>query len=113
MASTSRRAGPTAPWHYDKGDGRDFDFGAAPVLVSGPGGRDMVIGGQKSGHVWALDAATGKPPVVASRIGEGTTLGGVHWGVTTDGKLAFVPIADSNFPDAEQAATRPASTPCA
>ena len=96
-----KKSGPNCPWHYDKGDGRDFDFGAAPVLVS-VGGRDVLIGGQKSGHVWALDAATGKVAWFR-RIGEGTTLGGVHWGLTTDGTLAFIPIADSNWPEAEQA----------
>lgn len=97
-----KKSGPNCPWHYDTGEGRDFDFGATPVLVAGPGGRDMVIGGQKSGHVWALDAQTGKV-LWSKRIGEGTTLGGVHWGVTTDGTLAFIPIADSQFTEEEQA----------
>ena len=97
-----KKSGPNCPWHYDTGEGRDFDFGATPVLVEGVGGRDVVIAGQKSGHVWALDAATGET-LWSKRIGEGTTLGGVHWGVTTDGKVAFVPIADSNFSEADQA----------
>ena len=36
--------------------GRDFDFGATPMLLT-VGGRDIVVNGQKSGHVWALGAA--------------------------------------------------------
>ena len=35
--------------------GPDFDFGASPVLVRLPGGRDLIIAGQKSGMVHALD----------------------------------------------------------
>jgi polyvinyl alcohol dehydrogenase (cytochrome) len=49
-----------------------------------------------------VDAATGAL-LWQDRIGEGTTLGGVHWGVTSDGALAFVPIADSLFTEQEQA----------
>jgi polyvinyl alcohol dehydrogenase (cytochrome) len=71
---------------------KDYDFGASMVLGSGPGGRELVIGGQKSGDVWALDAATGKL-VWHDRFGEGSALGGVHWGMASDGTRLFVPIA--------------------
>ena len=96
------KSGPNCPWHYDQHVGRDYDFGTAAMLVKGAGGRDLVVAGQKSGDVWALDAATGEL-VWHEKIGEGTTLGGVHWGTAADGKLAYVPIADSNFTDADQA----------
>jgi len=33
----------------------DWDFSASPILVNRPGGRSMLIAGQKSGVVWALD----------------------------------------------------------
>ncbi len=81
--------------------GRDLDFGATAMIVKGRGGRDLVVNGQKSGHMWALDAETGKV-VWSDRIGEGGALGGVHWGVASDGKLAFAAIADSTFLDSEQ-----------
>jgi len=96
-----QRSGPNCPNLYSEPVGRDFDFGATPILVTA-GGKDIVVNGQKSGHVWALDAVTGKL-LWQDRIGEGTTLGGVHWGVTTDGALAFIPIADSLFTEQEQA----------
>lgn len=96
-----QKSGPNCPNLYSDPVGRDFDFGATPMLLTA-GGRDIVVNGQKSGHVWALDAATGKL-LWQDRIGEGTTLGGVHWGVTTDGVRAFVPIADSMFTEQEQA----------
>ncbi|KAL3697067.1 hypothetical protein R1sor_011143 [Riccia sorocarpa] len=47
--------------------GPDYDFGAAPVLLTIPSnssyhgrhGRDIVVTGQKSGIFWALDRETG------------------------------------------------------
>lgn len=76
------------------GEGRDFDFGATPMLIRNVAGRDIVVNGQKSGTVWALDAATGKV-LWKQQIGEGGVLGGVHWGVATDGKAVFATISDS------------------
>ena len=35
--------------------GPDFDFGASPVLATLPGGRQLIVAGQKSGVVYALD----------------------------------------------------------
>jgi polyvinyl alcohol dehydrogenase (cytochrome) len=78
----------------DANQGRDFDFGATPILVRGVNGRDIVVDGQKSGHVWAVDAATGKL-LWSQRIGFGSALGGVHWGVASDGKQVFAAVADS------------------
>ena len=94
-----QKSGPNCAVLYG-GAGRDFDFGATPVLIKGVNGKDVVIGGQKSGHVWALDAATGKV-LWSTRMGEGTTLGGIHWGVAADSKVAYVPVADSLFTEAE------------
>ena len=71
---------------------KDYDFGASMVLGSGPGGREVVMGGQKSGDVWALDADTGKL-AWHTRFGTGSALGGVHWGMASDGARLFVPIA--------------------
>lgn len=94
------KSGPNCPNLYAEPVGRDFDFGATPMLLT-VGGRDIVVNGQKSGHVWALDAASGKL-LWQDRIGEGATLGGVHWGVSSDGALAFVPISDSQYTEQEQ-----------
>ena len=93
--------GPNCPVLFG-GDGRDYDFGAGAVIAKGKGGKDVVLAGQKSGHVWALDAETGKV-LWSQRVGEGTALGGVHWGITTDGTNIYAPIndplisADKNF----------------
>ncbi|RAK59355.1 hypothetical protein DJ021_05810 [Phenylobacterium hankyongense] len=77
---------------------RDHDFGAGPVVFR-QGGRDVVLAGQKSGDVWALDAGSGK--VLWRRtFGPGTALGGVHWGIATDGVRVFAPVSDPGVPDA-------------
>jgi polyvinyl alcohol dehydrogenase (cytochrome) len=40
-------------------DSPDVDFGSSPVLVQAPDGRRMLIAGNKSGSVWALDPDNG------------------------------------------------------
>lgn len=40
------------------GPGTDYDFGEAPMIIT-VGGRDLVVAGQKSGTVWALDPDNG------------------------------------------------------
>lgn len=87
----SGKNGPNCPVLFG-GDGRDYDFGAGAIVTSS-GGKDIVLAGQKSGHAWALDANTGKV-LWSQRVGEGTALGGVHWGITTDGTNMIVPIND-------------------
>lgn len=95
MACNTARedVGPNCPWHFDEGQGRDFDFGAQAIIAKGKGGKDIVLAGQKSGHVWALDAETGKL-LWSHQVGEGTALGGIHWGIATDGIRVFAAIND-------------------
>ncbi|MDP6472094.1 MAG: PQQ-binding-like beta-propeller repeat protein [Pseudomonadales bacterium] len=74
-------------------NGPDFDFGAAAMLMTTSKGRDLVIGGQKSGAVHALNPDTGEL-VWQRRVGRGGIQGGVHFGMATDGDRIFVPITD-------------------
>jgi polyvinyl alcohol dehydrogenase (cytochrome) len=74
-------------------NGPDFDFGAAVMLVTTKGGRDLVIGGQKSGIVHALDPDTGAV-VWQARVGRGGIQGGVHFGMAAADGVLFVPISD-------------------
>ena len=70
----------------------DFDFGGPAILVES-GGKELLVAGQKSGDLWALDPATGTV-VWNQRVGEGTALGGNHWGIATDFERAFMTIND-------------------
>jgi polyvinyl alcohol dehydrogenase (cytochrome) len=70
----------------------DADFGASTILVRRPNGHDIVLAGQKSSTLYALDADTGK--VLWSRnFGPGSVVGGIHWGIAFDGKRVFAPVS--------------------
>ena len=75
-------------------NGPDFDFGGAIVLTRTPEGRDLVLAGQKSGEVFALDPARKGALVWRHRLSQGTTNGGIHWGMASDGRRVYVPLAD-------------------
>jgi polyvinyl alcohol dehydrogenase (cytochrome) len=100
--ATKEKSGPNCPWNIegDEQTGRDFDFGAGAIIAKGADGKDVVLAGQKSGDTWALDAETGKL-LWNVRFGEGTALGGVHWGITSDGERLFAPINDPAFNGAQ------------
>ena len=87
-----RRMGPNCP----KERGPDFDFGASPILTTTSEGVDLVLAGQKSGDVWALNPDNGEL-VWNRRLSPGSALGGVHWGMTVIGDTLIVPIADPEF----------------
>jgi polyvinyl alcohol dehydrogenase (cytochrome) len=77
-------------------EGPDFDFGSSPVLAQA-GNRDLLLAGQKSGMLYALDPATGVT-VWELRIGKGSSLGGVEWGFAADSTRAYVAISDWPIP---------------
>lgn len=71
----------------------DFDFGGSAVLTETSSGRDLIVIGQKSGVVWAIDPDT-QELVWSNRVGRGSASGGIHWGVAVDGERVYVPIND-------------------
>lgn len=75
--------------------GPDVDFGAPTVLTRTPTGQTLLIGGQKSAEVHAMDPATGTV-LWSRRLGRGGIIGGVHWGMAVNEAqgLLFVPISD-------------------
>ena len=81
--------------------GPDLDFGAPPVLATLPDGQRLLLAGQKSGVVHAMDPADGTLRW-QRRVGRGGALGGIHWGMAVDeGRgLVFVPISDIYVGDA-------------
>jgi polyvinyl alcohol dehydrogenase (cytochrome) len=78
-----------------KPTGPDVDFGAPTMLVNAKSGRQLLIAGQKSAEVHALDPDTGEV-VWSTRLGRGGIIGGVHWGMAVNEALGllFVPISD-------------------
>lgn len=76
-------------------DGPDFDFGAPPILTQMSDGRDVLLAGQKSGMVFALDPDDQGRILWERREGMGGFNGGVHWGMAARGQELFVGIADT------------------
>ena len=74
-------------------NGPDFDFGASVVLLERKQG-DLLLAGQKSGEVFALDPDRNGAVVWRNRVGSGSSNGGVHHGLASDGRRVYVPIAD-------------------
>src|SRR5579863_7299127 len=103
--------------------GPDLDFGMAPILVhrsagknighSGkdfdPAGKDILLAGQKSGVVYALEPLSGHL-IWKTRIGKGGALGGIHWGMATDGTRLYATNADNPLAlDKRDSSTRAAA----
>jgi len=80
-------------------DGPDHDFGSSAILTKLPDGRDILLAGQKSGMVYALDPERKGEIVWQVRIaspGPGVaTSVGVLWGMATDGRLLYAATASS------------------
>ena len=74
----------------------DHDFGASVVIAQRPDGRDIILAGQKSGTLWALDPDNRGKLLWSREFGKGSPIGGIHWGLAFDGTRVFTPI--HNFP---------------
>lgn len=77
-------------------DGPDYDFGSSPMLIALPDGGDVLIGGQKSGAVMAIDPDTGATKWKA-QVGRGGIQGGVHFGMAAEGHVVYIPINDMAY----------------
>lgn len=78
-------------------DGPDLDIGAPPMLVTLADGSDIIVVGQKSGHVFALDPDRKGRLLWKHRIGRGGFAGGVHWGMAFGENRVYAPNADTIF----------------
>jgi polyvinyl alcohol dehydrogenase (cytochrome) len=82
--------------------GPDFDFGSATILRTLSSGKRLLIAGQKSGVLHALDPDNGGKIVWQQKLGAGSILGGIQWGPAADSETAYASISDIGFvPGAE------------
>jgi polyvinyl alcohol dehydrogenase (cytochrome) len=79
----------------------DHDFGGSVMITKRKDGRDLLVVGQKSGTVWALDPDKNGALVWSTKISQGGANGGIHWGTATDGTRVFVPMNDPRGPSEE------------
>lgn len=79
---------------------KDYDFGAGAVLAKRRNGKAVVLAGQKSGDVWALDPDRNGKLLWRQTFGAGSALGGIHWGLAIDSEYrVFAPLNDPHFPE--------------
>jgi polyvinyl alcohol dehydrogenase (cytochrome) len=74
--------------------GPDVDFGTSPILKKLPDGGRLLITGEKSGRVYALDPVTGQERWHA-QLGVGSSLGGIEWGSAADAERVYAPVSDA------------------
>lgn len=82
-------------------NGPDLDFGAGTMLVTLPNGKPLLLAGQKSGDVYAIDATTRGDIFWQKKVGRGGIQGGVHFGMAYGAGKLFVPITDMSDKEAE------------
>lgn len=75
-------------------DGPDLDIGAAIILATTKGGKDIILVGQKSGDVMALDPDADGKTLWRRNLGRGGIQGGVHFGMAVTDDVLFVPVSD-------------------
>lgn len=75
-------------------NGPDYDYGASAMLVHAASGKDVVVAGQKSGVVFAVDPDNKGKLLWQARVGRGGTNGGVEWGTASDGRLVYAATSD-------------------
>jgi polyvinyl alcohol dehydrogenase (cytochrome) len=83
-------------------DAPDVDFSVSPVLIDDANGRPMLVVGNKSSMIWALDPDGDGELLWEQQVGMGSSRGGVIWGIAVDGERVFVPngFFNSDNPDA-------------
>lgn len=74
--------------------GPDEDFGSSAVLLDAGKGRQVLVAGQKTGVVHAFDPDQKGKILWQTRIGNGSTLGGVLWGIAGHNGVAYAPLSD-------------------
>jgi len=95
----SRQTTPGDVWNTlcnAKGDcpGPDHDYGSSVILEKLEGGREVLLAGQKSGVVYALDPDRKGEVLWQVRVGQGGTAGGVQWGMASDGYQVYAATSD-------------------
>jgi polyvinyl alcohol dehydrogenase (cytochrome) len=76
-----------------KANGPDLDFGSSPILRIVDGKR-IVLAGQKSGVLHAVDADNKGKFLWQKRVGKGGLIGGIQWGPAADDNQIYVALSD-------------------
>ena len=74
--------------------GPDYDYGSSALLERLENGRDVLLAGQKSGVVYALDPDKKGEILWQVRVGQGGINGGVQFGMASDGQKVYAATSD-------------------
>ena len=74
--------------------GPDLDFASPPILRILPDGRRIILAGQKSGVMHAIDPDRNGEILWQERVGKGGLLGGIQWGSAADATQVYVALSD-------------------
>ena len=79
--------------------GPDYDFSSGVMLVKAPGGGELILAGQKSGVVWALDPSRKGAIVWRTNLALAppNARGELVWGGATDGTSAYFGLTSGGF----------------
>jgi polyvinyl alcohol dehydrogenase (cytochrome) len=94
--------GPKAPDiknNCPEAAGPDADIAGSAILHKLPGGRRILIVGQKNGLVHAIDPDRGGEVIWEARVGKGAVSGGVLWGSAADEERLYAAVSDPPGPE--------------
>jgi len=74
----------------------DYDLGSSPLLVTMPGGKQILGVTSKSGEVMGMDLANQGKILWRTKVGRGGALGGIEWGGASDGRRIYASVSDTN-----------------
>jgi polyvinyl alcohol dehydrogenase (cytochrome) len=69
------------------------EFGSSPILRTLADGRQIILAGQKSGVVFALDPDHGGDVLWQSKVAEEAAPGGIEWGAAADHRRLYVALS--------------------
>lgn len=74
--------------------GPDLDFGSSAILRTLPDGKRILVAGQKSGVLHAVDPDKNGEILWQQRVGKGGLIGGIQWGPAADAEKIYVALSD-------------------
>ena len=77
----------------------DYDLGSSPLLITMPGGKQILGALSKSGEVIGMDLANQGKILWRTRVGRGGAQGGIVWGGASDGQRIYATVSDVRVPD--------------
>jgi polyvinyl alcohol dehydrogenase (cytochrome) len=77
-----------------KNEGPDWDYSSPAILATLPSGKRVLVAGQKSAVVYAIDPDREGAVIWQNKIGKGGSNGGVQWGSAADASNVYVALAD-------------------